>query len=65
MRVRSSFIVAAAVVLGLSACGDKSTLPAGAGVGPAPFLPAPKQSLIPTVDIAPAKGWNGGKPNAA
>ncbi|THC42825.1 sorbosone dehydrogenase family protein [Massilia sp. Mn16-1_5] len=65
MRARSSFIVAAAIVLGLSGCGDKSTLLAGAGVGPAPFLPAPKQSLIPTVDIAPAKGWNGGKPNAA
>ena len=65
MRARSSSIVAAAILLALSACGDKSTLPAGAGVGPAPFLPQPKSSLIPTVDIAPAKGWNGGKPNAA
>jgi len=65
MRVRSSSLVAAAVLLVLSACGDKSTLPAGAGVGPAPFLPPPAKSLIPTVDIAPAKGWNGGKPTAA
>ncbi|MFC5480291.1 PQQ-dependent sugar dehydrogenase [Massilia suwonensis] len=65
MRVRSSSLVAAAVLLVLSACGDKSTLSAGAGVGPAPFLPPPAKSLIPTVDIAPAKGWNGGKPTAA
>lgn len=65
MRPRSSSILAAAVLLTLAACGDKSTLPAGAGVGPAPFLPQPKTSLIPTVDIAPAKGWNGGKPLAA
>jgi glucose/arabinose dehydrogenase len=56
---------AAAVLLTLAACGDKSSLPVGAGVGPAPTLPEPKKSLIPTVNIAPAKGWNGGKPTAA
>jgi glucose/arabinose dehydrogenase len=58
-------MLAAAVLLTLAACGDKSSLPVGAGVGPAPTLPEPKKSLIPTVDIAPAKGWNGGKPLAA
>jgi glucose/arabinose dehydrogenase len=65
MRLRSSPILAAAVLLTLAACGDKSSLPVGAGVGPSPTLPQPKTSLIPTVDIAPAKGWNGGKPTAA
>jgi glucose/arabinose dehydrogenase len=65
MRLRPSSILAAAVLLALAACGDKSSLPVGAGVGPAPMLPEPKKSLIPTVDIAPAKGWNGGKPLAA
>ncbi|MDB5791632.1 MAG: sorbosone dehydrogenase [Massilia sp.] len=56
----------AAVLLTLGACGDRSTLPVNAGVGPTPALPAPNKSLIPTVNIAPAKGWpQGGKPAAA
>ena len=29
----------------------------GAGVGPAPELPHPEPSLIPTINIAPAIGW--------
>ncbi len=65
MHLRSSPILAAAVLLTLAACGDKSSLPVGAGVGPSPTLPQPKKSLIPTVDIAPAKGWNGAKPTPA
>ncbi|MEO7346275.1 MAG: sorbosone dehydrogenase family protein [Opitutaceae bacterium] len=36
------------------------------GYGPNPTLPAPKHQLIPTVDIAPAKGWPAGAlPTAA
>ncbi|MDP9109963.1 MAG: sorbosone dehydrogenase family protein, partial [Pseudomonadota bacterium] len=27
------------------------------GIGPAPVLPAPEKTLIPTVHIAPARGW--------
>jgi glucose/arabinose dehydrogenase len=66
MRLRPATAIAAAVLLTLGACGDKSTLPAGAGVGPAPALPAPNKTLIPTVDIAPAKGWpQGARPAAA
>jgi glucose/arabinose dehydrogenase len=65
MRLRSSSILAAAVLLTLSACGEQAILPPDAGTGPSPTLPQPKKSLIPTVDIAPAKGWNGGKPSAA
>jgi len=60
-----SFSILAALLL-LAGCGDKSTLPAGAGIGPAPQLPAPRTSLVPTVDIAPARGWpEEGKPQAA
>ena len=50
----------------LAACGDTATLPVGAGMGPRPQLPAPRKDLIPTVNIAPAKGWSAGdKPVAA
>ncbi|HEX5515531.1 MAG TPA: sorbosone dehydrogenase family protein, partial [Gammaproteobacteria bacterium] len=37
-----------------------------AGIGPNPTLPPPKSSLIPVVNIAPAKGWpEGAKPAPA
>jgi len=41
----------------LAACGDRSTLSPGADVGPEPVLASPVKRLVPTVDIAPAKGW--------
>lgn len=44
----------------LAACGDKSTLPVGADVGPQPILAPPHRTLIPTVHIAPATGWPAG-----
>jgi glucose/arabinose dehydrogenase len=44
----------------LSACGDSAKLPEDATIGPNPTLPEPRTSLIPTVDIAPAKGWPDG-----
>ncbi len=35
------------------------------GYGPAPTLPEPSRSLIPTVNVAPAQGWpSGGTPRA-
>jgi glucose/arabinose dehydrogenase len=52
--------------LGLTACSEMSQLPAGADMGPDPTLPPPTKSLIPTVHIAPAKGWpTGMTPKAA
>jgi glucose/arabinose dehydrogenase len=58
--------VALATGIVLAACGEMATLPFSAGVGPEPQLPAPNKTLIPTVDIAPAKGWpDGAKPTAA
>jgi len=54
------------VVLALAACGEVATLPIAAGTGPQPTLPPPRQTLIPTVNIAPAKGWPpGATPQAA
>ena len=45
------------LILNLAACGEVATLPESAGVGRRPALPPPRQTLIPTVHIAPAKGW--------
>ncbi len=50
----------------LAACGDAAKLPEEVSIGPNPVIPAPYTSYIPTVNIAPAKGWPaGGKPKAA
>ncbi len=53
--------LAGVAVLGLSACGDTATLLTDEDTGPNPTLPAPVKRLIPTVNIAPAKGWPDGK----
>lgn len=48
------------------ACSHEAELPVSAGFGPDPVLPPPSKTLIPTVNIAPAKGWSsGGRPVAA
>ena len=50
----------------LCGCGEMARLPASAGYGPNPTLPAPTHTLIPTVNVAPAQGWTSGiKPVAA
>jgi glucose/arabinose dehydrogenase len=41
----------------LAACGSVAQLPVSAGMGPAPELPPPEHALIPTVQVAEAKGW--------
>ncbi|WP_245430968.1 PQQ-dependent sugar dehydrogenase [Rhodoplanes roseus] len=52
--------------LGLAGCGDSAKIPDHQTVGASPTIPAPNPSLIPTVDIAPAKGWpTGATPNAS
>ena len=59
-------LVAGLALLGLGSCGDMATLPESAGFGPEPALPPPHPTLIPTVQIAPAKGWpSGATPVAA
>ena len=50
----------------LSACSEIATLSVSAGTGPNPTLPAPQNTLMPTVNIAPAIGWTmGAMPQAA
>ncbi|MES2958888.1 MAG: sorbosone dehydrogenase family protein, partial [Pseudomonadota bacterium] len=55
----------AAVALGgavalLCACGEVAKHPVEAGSGAQPLLPPAERTLIPTVNIAPAKGWTAG-----
>jgi glucose/arabinose dehydrogenase len=64
MRPQHLPVLIAALVL--SACTEMSRLPSGADTGPNPTLPEPNTTLIPTVKIAPAKGWPAGvTPRAA
>ena len=59
-------LVASSLWLSLTACGHSARLLEQSGMGPAPILPAAARTLIPTVDIAPAKGWPSGvKPSVA
>ena len=62
----ASLMGIAALALTLSACGEMAKLPVSAGTGPQPTLPSPEPTLIPTINIAPAKGWPpGAAPQAA
>ena len=42
------------------ACSGGALLPVDAGIGPNPTLPAPRPTLIPTVNVVDAKGWPAG-----
>ena len=54
------------VGLMLSGCGETAKLPLEAGIGPDPTLPPPEETIVPTMQIAPAKGWaQGAKPTTA
>jgi glucose/arabinose dehydrogenase len=48
----------------LSAC-ESATVPVAGGYGPNPQLPPPDPSLIPTVNVAPAIGWQANEKPAA
>lgn len=63
---KPQLVLAIALAGGLAACGETSSLQVSDGTGPAPRLPEPNKTLIPTVNIAPAIGWpEGAKPVAA
>ena len=57
--VRYVCIAVLALVMALAGC-ESARLPVEAGIGPNPKLLPPNPSLIPTVDVAPAKGWPAG-----
>ena len=64
--MRPQYLPAVIAAVVLSACGEMSKLPPGADSGPNPTLPEPNKTLIPTVKVAPAKGWpEGVTPKAA
>ncbi len=54
------YVIACSLTLSVVACGDVATLPEKADTGPRPTLPPPKPTLIPTVNVAPARGWPAG-----
>ena len=64
MLLNASWVTRAVAIslvgLSLAACGDTAHLQVDAGSGPTPALPAPRNSLVPTVNIAPAVGWPAG-----
>jgi glucose/arabinose dehydrogenase len=59
-KVSYGVLVVGLATFGLSACGEQAQLPASAGFGPDPVLPPPDETLIPTVNVAPATGWPAG-----
>jgi hypothetical protein len=59
-------LVRLAIVTALAGCASGAKLPVAEGMGPSPDIPGPKHSLIPTIDVADAKGWpQGQKPTVA
>jgi glucose/arabinose dehydrogenase len=65
-RAHSTAGVLTVLLLALAGCADKASLPPEASTGAGPALPAPSHSLLPTIAIAPAKGWPAGvTPTAA
>ena len=65
MRAVATALSVASLLL-LPGCGDSAKLPEQASTGSNPPIPEPNKSLLPTVNIAVAKGWPGGQtPKAA
>ena len=52
----AAIVFVGATALSLAACSPLASLPFSAGVGPDPQLPPPPKTIVPTVNIAPAKG---------
>ncbi|HVJ55636.1 MAG TPA: sorbosone dehydrogenase family protein [Aliidongia sp.] len=70
LTIAGIVVIVAAGVLGaafyLAVYAEHATLPASAGFGPSPTLPAPDARILPTIRPAKAVGWSaGGKPVAA
>jgi glucose/arabinose dehydrogenase len=60
MRNNTLHPLAAIPALLLCSCLETATLTVDEGSGPQPKLPPPKETLIPTLNIAPAVGWPAG-----
>lgn len=65
MRYVMRLGLVAGLLYATTACSDTAKLSVSEGTGPDPKLPAPNESLIPTVNTAEAVGWSdGGMPDA-
>jgi glucose/arabinose dehydrogenase len=67
VNVTVKAVIVGSMALFLAACGDSAKLPEEAAFGPNPKLPEPTETIIPTINIARAKGWPQGaspKPSA-
>ncbi|WP_442970706.1 PQQ-dependent sugar dehydrogenase [Roseomonas sp. USHLN139] len=63
-RLVPSLVLALATML--AGCGEQATRTVEQGSGPSPQLPPPREGWLPTVNIAPARGWaEGAAPVAA
>ena len=56
-RFGAKAILICLIAMSLVACSEMAKQSIADGTGPQPVLPAPKKILIPTINIAPAKGW--------
>ncbi len=65
MSIRLRHLALLPLVLLLAACGEEAQLTVAQGTGPDPELPPPVTTLLPTVNIAPARGWPAGEKPAA
>lgn len=52
-------IIGLAIAAALAACGGQAKLREGEDTGAKPEIVPPETSLLPVVNIAPARGWNG------
>jgi glucose/arabinose dehydrogenase len=64
MRTPKTLILSGAAALALTACSDNGHLPASAGYGPHPTLPAPTNPLLPYYAVPSTVGWKGAAPSA-
>jgi len=56
-RFGTKVIFVCLISLSLIACSEIAKQSVADGTGSQPVLPAPQKTLIPTINIAPAKGW--------
>jgi glucose/arabinose dehydrogenase len=66
MRHRHLLVAAIVAALAPTGCAERASLPPASGYGPNPALPPPEPTTVPTIEVAPAKGWPAGaKPTPA
>lgn len=65
-RRRWMLVLGAMAGIAIVGCAERATLTVEQGIGEHPVLPPPRKTLLPTVNVATAKGWPAGAaPQAA